>query len=70
MIAMDAGNRTPRFRDMLVAEWLKAATLRAPYPLLVLATGIAVGAGALLSAASAGDYPAISTCHRAGRRGW
>jgi ABC-2 type transport system permease protein len=57
MIAMGAGNRTPRFRDTLVAEWLKAATLRAPYPLLVLATGIAVGVGALLSAASAGDYP-------------
>jgi hypothetical protein len=55
MIAVDAGDRTPRFRDALAAEWLKAATLWAPYPLLVLASGLAVDVGALLSAASAGD---------------
>jgi ABC-2 type transport system permease protein len=57
MTAIDAGIPAPRFRDTLASEWVKVSTLRALSPLLGLATGIAVGIGALLSAASAADYP-------------
>jgi ABC-2 type transport system permease protein len=55
---MSAGILTPgaapRFRDTLAAECLKITSLRAVVPLLALASTVAVGAGALLSAAVAG----------------
>jgi ABC-2 type transport system permease protein len=52
--AIASGGPAPRFRDTLVAEWVKLATLRAVVPLLALASAIAVGAGAILAAAAAG----------------
>jgi ABC-2 type transport system permease protein len=56
-VAPRSGPPLGRLGDALAAEWIKVTTLRALYPLLVLAGGVAVGVGALLSAA-AGDNPA------------
>lgn len=47
----------PRFRDTLASELLKAVTLRATLPLLVLAAAVAVGIGAILANAAATSYP-------------
>jgi hypothetical protein len=54
---MDARPPVPRFRDTLASELLKAVTLRATVPLLVLAAAVAVGIGAILANAAATSYP-------------
>jgi ABC-2 type transport system permease protein len=47
--------------DALASEWIKVSTLRAVYPLLALAGAVAVGVGALLSAAAGDEVAAHGT---------
>lgn len=53
-----------RLRDTVGSEWVKVSTLRAMLPLLGLAAVLAVGVGALLSAAAGGDYSALAPSAR------
>jgi ABC-type transport system involved in multi-copper enzyme maturation permease subunit len=53
------GTARVRLRDTVSSEWVKVSTLRAMLPLLGLAAVLAVGVGALLSAAAGGDFAAL-----------
>jgi len=63
-VPMEVGAPAQRFRDTLASEWVKVSTLHAVYPLLALATGIAVGIGALLSATTGDSYAALGPAGR------